>query len=513
MKKAIKIILIILLCIVIALALVIAGVLIKQHVSISNMEKNCTMENSPTADYTDLIPEQEETYQTVKDLVAMGPRKPGTKAGKAAQDYVKEQYEKIGLEDVQILPSKSTLWKADDWGLTVDGQEIPTYCMTHTMTDNTPGSFSTPEGGLDTEIVYVGAGEEEDFDAVDVKGKIVLADVEFTEIPMIYLKAMGFMYYDPEGTMPFTGSGLNPYSDNTYPWNYYEAMERGAAGYIGYLEDCYIDTNVYENEDYSYLGGPMEMPGLWVSQKDGKALIETIEAAGGSAKANMHMSGSLKEVDAGAVIGYLPGKSDDVIMVHSHHDSSTPGAVEDASGTAAVLSIAKFYAQIPQEKREKTLMFVSMDTHFADYETHDAFIEKYLKDEDHSGILADICIEHVANQVDENGELTGLCEPRICFTSEVGGFKKITNEEFVRHHLDRIANIPSDLFGDEPPTDADMFYQEGVPIISYISGPIYLYADVDTSDKVSPDQLQKVTEAFIDITWRVSEMPAEDFAE
>ena len=57
------------------------------------------------------------------------------------------------------------------------------------------------------------------------------------------------------------------------------------------------------------------------------------------------------------VIAILPGESNEVILINAHHDSVvTPGAVDDASGVAVVLEIARV---LSDEKLQRTVMFVT----------------------------------------------------------------------------------------------------------------------------------------------------------
>ncbi|RRJ64633.1 M28 family peptidase [Paenibacillus oralis] len=511
MQKKHKILILVLLTVFVFIGSVCGVFLVKPAMELKKL-KELKLKDSSTAEYLGKMPETDEIYSWIKDLTDMGARKPGTEAGKKAQEYMVEKFTSFGLDNIDVVKSDATLWTCDEWGLTVSGAEIPSYYMTHTLNDGAFGKFSTPDGGLKTEIVYVGEGSESDFKNVDVQGKIVVSDVVFSDIPVGLAKFVSYLYYDPENTLPLTSSRANPYSPNTYPYNYYRAMENGAAGFVGILSN-YIDSNEFNNEDYSYLGGKMKIPALWVSRTEGANIIEVIKTAGDAAEASLKMSVQIEEVKAGAVVGYLPGKSEDIIMIQSHYDSSTTGAVEDASGSSVVLALAKFYAQIPKEERDRSLLFVAMDTHFADYVSHDAFIEKYLT-KGHK-ILADVCIEHIANEVKEvDGEVvfTGEIEPRIIFASEIDALLDITKEEIVRHGLQRTIILPTDMLGDELPTDADPYFQIGVPIISLVSAPIYLYDNIDTIDKVSKEELRPTTEAFADIVWRLTQLPKEDFS-
>jgi hypothetical protein len=256
----------------------------------------------------------------------------------------------------------------------------------------------------------------------------------------------------------------------------------------------------------------MKLPGLWVSKQAGGRLKEHI--ASGNANAVMTLTGERKTVRGNAVVASLPGKSDETILVHSHFDSSTTGAVEDASGTSVVLALAKYFSQIPFEERDRTILFAFMDTHFTDYDTHDAFIAAYLDGK--TNILADVCVEHIANEFAEdeagNFTLTGLPEPRIVFVSDVKALVKITKEEILRHKYSRTVVLPAKLLGDEVPTDADMFYQQGIPIISMITAPIYLYDDIDTDEMVAKDELRPTADVFADIILRLLKLPAGDFS-
>lgn len=438
----------------------------------------------------------------------MGARKPGTAAGLQAQTYVKEKLESFGL-DVRVLETDTTLWECSDWSLNVGGKDVSSYFMSHTFNDGTFGSFNTGKNGISTDIVYVGDGTENDFKNVDVEGKIVMANVEFTDIPIVAARLITQLYYDPDHQISFDAAITNPYSANTFPYNYYRAMENGAVGFVGVLCD-YFDSNEFNNEDYSYIDGDMKIPGLWVTNKDAKKIISLIES--GSDDAVLEMSVDISKVTAGSVIATLPGNSEETIMIQSRYDSATPGGAEDASGTSTVLAMANLYSQIPEEERDRTLLFVLMDTHFSDYDSHDAFIEEYLGD-GHQ-ILADVCIEHIARKAENvDGELAvsddGI-EPRIIFTSNIDALVKITKEEVVRHNYTQTAMISTEWF-DEVPTDADMYLIEGVPIISAITAPIYLYDNLDTADMIAKEELRPTAETFSDIVWRLMELPTVDF--
>lgn len=497
--------------ITIAILIVLAALLVifftRPARTVKRLEK-LRSQPGPTTAYMKNMPDVEKIFGWADDLVQMGARRPGTPAGMQAQKYVKAKLESFGLDSVEILPSKSVLWSCRSHSLTVDGKSIPSYYMTDTLNNGTFGTFRTDQRCNNTEIIYVGDGKPADFKNVDVKGKIVMSEVKFTEIKYSMTKPFSTLFYDPDKTFEPGESLVNPYSANTFPYNYYNAMKNGAAGFVGILTD-YIDSNEFNNENYAYMGGNMALPGLWVTRKDGELIKSMLKK--GICNASMEMTVDIRQVDAGAVIGILKGKSDETIMVQSHYDSSTPGGAEDASGTAVVLALADFYSKLSKGRRSRTLMFVLMDTHFGDYESHEEFIAKYLGSD--TNILADVCIEHLAEKVKEkHGKIvkTGECEPRMIFVSKVPALSKITREEVVRHGFRRTLVLSTAIIKD-PPTDAYMYYKAGLPCICHISGPIYLYDNMDTSDKISKDQLRPTAETFADIIWRLTKLPRGEF--
>ncbi|MCD8150831.1 MAG: M28 family peptidase [Clostridiales bacterium] len=495
------------LAIVLAAAVVLVSVLfVIPSVKISKLEQ-LSMDDSATAQYSAGIPDEDTIYSWATDLVDMGVRLPGTEAGEEAQAYVLEKFEEFGLEDVTVIPAKTSLYTCDSCTLTVNGEELESQYITYTCTDGTYTDFDV---SAEAELVYVGSKTGAN---IDVEGKIVVADISFQSIPYLAAKLISKLFYDPDNTLSLLGSKQVTYLTESFYEGYFNYTEKGAAGYIGILTD-YYDSCVYLAEDYTYLGD-MTIPGVFVSNSTGDVIKELINNSDDGITATLTMSGSLEEVDSGAVIGYLPGNSEETIMVQSHYDSITSGAVEDASGTACLLAMADFYSQIPEEDREKTLLFIAMDTHFSDYTTHDAVVEELFGDD--CSIVANLCVEHIAKEytVTSDGGLeeTGEIDPRIFFVSGSDALIQVVNEEIVRHGLDRSLVLGATLLGEDVFTDANDFYQQGIALVSLISAPIYLYDMIDTADKIEKDALVPTVETLSDILWRLSEMSGEELQE
>lgn len=501
--KGLKIFLSITLSLVILIVAVFSGFIIKGKMQVKKLEK-LSMSDSLSTKYSEYLPSSDTIYSYAQDLFDMGARRPGTADGVKAQTYVKDKFTEFGLKNIDIIPSKTKLYTCDDYSLLIDGKEVDSCFINYSASDGSFSKFDT--GDVTAEMVYVGSDTDKN---VDVKGKIVVADVGFQSIPYVACDFIGYLKYDPNNTIGLTDTKDVVYIGDEFTDGYFNYMEKGAVGYIGILTD-YYDTAEYYSEDYTYYGY-MNMPGMWVSAKTGEEIKSMIKS-NSSVTATLNMKGSLSQVDAGAVIGYVEGKSEETIMVQCHYDSITAGASEDASGMACMLAMANMYSQIPKDELEKSILFIATDTHFSDYDTQDAVVEKLFGDD--CKIIANLCVEHICEEyaVNENGEIydTGNIEPRIVFVSGSDKLIEIANEEFVRHGMDRTLVLPASLLGENLCTDADEFYQEGIPVVNLISSPIYLYSSDDTMDKIPKDQLVPTCETMSDILLRMMQCTKEE---
>lgn len=481
---------------IVLLLLIILGIwgFVLPSIRLGKLEK-LSMDDSVTAKYSrQYLADEDMIYSYAQDLFDMGARLAGTEAWAKAQTYVKDKFTEFGLTDVDIIPSKTKLYTCNQYSFLLNGESKDCCYINYSGNDGTYGDF---EADVTGEMVYVGTDTKS---KKDVKGKIVVADIGFQSIPYVACNYIGYLKYDPNHTIGLTDTKDVVYIGDAFSDSYFYYMEQGAAGFIGILTD-YYDTSEYYSEDYTYYGS-MTMPGMWVSNKVGEEIKAAIKS--NSATGRLTMSGSLAQVDAGAVVGYVKGKSEDTIMVQCHYDSITSGAAEDASGMGCLLALAKMYAQIPAEDIEKTILFIATDTHFSDYDTQDAVVEKLFGED--GKIVANLAIEHICKEykINEDGTIsdTGNIDARVVFVSGSDTLISIVNEEFVRHDMERTLVLPATLLGENLCTDADEFYQEGIPVCNLISSPVYLYSSDDTMDKIPKAELVKTCETFSDILWR-----------
>lgn len=445
----------------------------------------------------------EEIFGWIGEICALGNRRPGTPEGKKTAEYVLEHFKSFGL-DARLDSVPTPVWTATRWGLNVNGVEFPCFYINHSSWTKEFEGFTS--GPVDAELVYVGEGRESDFKGVDVRGKIVLVDVRFGVLRQSDTTSVAYFSHDPRGTAPADWQQPNPYSPDNFPGNLERAIKHGAVGFVGILAD-YYDRNTFYNELYVEAPCHWTIPGLWLSRSDGAALKATLKKNAPN-RAVLVLEGTVTPGTAYNVVGMLPGKTDDIIMVHSHHDAPWQSAVEDASGVAEVMALAKYFGAVPKEQREKTLMFVTFDTHFSMYQGHLDMIRRVR--EQKLNVLVDIVIEHIGKEVvEKDGELveTGYVEPRGIFVTENPFLLALVRQAVERHNLERTVILPTyTILG--VPTDAGDFNRRGFNIISLISPPLYIYDPADTPDKVAFDQLNPTAQAFADIILSIDRAPA-----
>ncbi|MEU6459748.1 M28 family peptidase [Streptomyces sp. NPDC047065] len=457
------------------------------------------------------MPTNEMIFSWIRDLTAYSGRGTQTIDDHRSADYLSAKLRDFGLVDVQVQEAESFHWHATRSELTIGDASIAHSPVVFSFDVNGGnGSFSTGPSGLTAPVVDVGDGQEGDFARVDATGAIVLFNLRFT-LPRSVLLAAGDFLYDPHGSVD--AAELD--TPNPYLSNFDEVLQRviaaGAVGFIGVLADYFESHDI--RPEYT---PDITIPGLWVTKSAG-ARIRGLLASGDST-ATLHLEGERKPTPARTVIGYLPGLSDETIMVQSHHDSAWDGGVEDASGTAEVLALAAHFSQSAQSQRPRTLMFVLMDSHWTGYQAHDRFVETFITQPTTARrIVANVTLEHIAKQAEigPDGQLEVFDRPeyRGVFENVSSDLKAVIERAVAAHGLERTVRLPLDKLGPllgELPTDADSVYEAGVPVISLISGPMYLYDKADTLDKVYKQDLRPVAEAFADIIGHLAVTPADE---
>src|SRR6185503_3976367 len=195
------------------------------------------------------------------------------------------------------------------------------------------GSAAIPNG-LVADAVWVGLGTVADFAGRDVRGKAVVIHTMLSPGQM----------------------GQSAIAEGAFK----RATEAGAAAIIG-VWGYYENMAVWQG-----LGGgfasPNSPPGFFVGFEDGKKLRDLIGA--GPTRVKMTLKTEEREnLKSISIYGTLPGTTDETIIVMAHMDGWFDAALDNASGLSTMLTLAEHFAQVPKERRRRTMIFIGTAGH------------------------------------------------------------------------------------------------------------------------------------------------------
>jgi len=427
----------------------------------------------------------EEIY---KGTVERGGRLVGSEGDRWVEDYLKSMLEDMGL-DVRVDGYETKSWVAKSWLFEVfDGSrwvEVPSYFMAR-----------TGPGGAEGRLAYIGDAHTPNT-AGSLEASIAVSRLVFPSLSLSLLEPASLLISDPDGSLKASAL-LGESKPSVYmtrpepsecgcpvaPISYDAAFKAGASGFAAILEN-YPDMGCGEFTYYAPADGEFRrLPGVWV-ERSWSRRIEDLARAG--ARARLSIEADVVDVEGRNLYAQIPGRGEGVIIVHSHHDAPYGGAVQDASGVAMVLLLAKIYSEKAREgwMPRHTLIFLFTEGHFDAGSGQLAFLKAHPDIKDR--ILVDIAIEHIGMEYAvREGKIypTGRPEPRALFVSEdrgyiVEGFKRALDAYKPKSTLMLPTNT---ILG--VPSDANKLWRSGVPVASLISGPVYMFSSCDSPEKV-----------------------------
>ncbi len=426
-------------------------------------------------------------WESIRLQTGLGPRRPGSLAGQIQAKNLACELSARGLVNVREEEIPLTHWEPARANLEIDGNPIDCFPIPHAK--------FTGEGGCEGRIVWAQ-------DSGDWRGAIVAAEIRFPELDAKLLRKISMGEIDREDSLidvrhPATWVRLG--------WHFYsKAVSKGAIGFIGIVKDqpggsCKMYAP-YGFREKDILNKPL--PGVWVSRSDAKKIRS-------AARAKILTTGIHEKSRSSNVVGEIPGESEETLLLTCHHDSPFVSPVEDASGIATVLAIAEHFAN--QKRLKRRLVVLLSAGHFYGSVGTRTFIEKHRKDLLPHIVLA-LSIEHIAKEAVEDaaGKLvpTGKSEAAGVFLSFNQAIRQALLSEGKKSGVDRWVLLPAEgPLGDYPPTDGGDWYAAGVPIVNYISNPVYLLTDEDAEKWVDEENLPRVAKAFTGFLSAVDTIP------
>jgi Zn-dependent M28 family amino/carboxypeptidase len=383
----------------------------------------------------------------------LGSRFAGTESEIRAQEYMVEKFNEYGYENACAEPFKYYGWKRGPATLeTLEpyNREFPVISLA-----------VSPGGQVEAEVVDLGTGSPEEFEAVDpvdVKGKIVLCS---------------------SATSP---SGKRVHRRTKYGY----AVKYSAAGFIfmnhnpGQLQPTGSLRPAYR------MGG--EIPGIGISLEMGSLMLRL--AKGRPLKVRMrNESRILPGAQSANIIAELPSASNEEwIIVGGHYDGHdiAQGAMDNLSGTVATMELARVLKRYEGRFR-RSIRFVCFACEEIGVTGSTSYVG--LHEEEMGGIALMVNLElgslankdgtqHAAFTVFQPPELKEKLEE---FCMEIGYPMTVSR-------------------GTSAASDHWPFYMKGVPTISVgaepspqrlITGRGWGHTTADTMDKVDPRNMQE----------------------
>jgi hypothetical protein len=419
----------------------------------------------------------------VKKLVSYGIRRPGYPADKRAARWIQGQFEAAGLKHVHRDPVRVNRWTPKRCSVTWWAEATPAK---KTTVDCFALPYSQPKVDLTAAAVPDGGSN-------DIEGKVGVVNDHFQEIPQGVIAAQAQQVVAPEQwvdtdaqPIPFGVRNGDLFGDFFGP-----TTSRGGVGFIGILDGLGVD------EYYApYTGKNVDLPAVWVGRRAGERL--TAAMAAGPTQTRIRVTAERKEVPSSNVVGELPANADRWVMVGSHHDAPWASAVEDASGVAQVLAQAYHWAKVPKAQRPQRMLFVATAGHMDGAAGSIQLLRDYPEILDRT--VLEVHLEHVAKRARmQNGKLQVTDDPetRWWFVTKRPDLQQIVADSLQAHAMDRDLILPAVGFfgGTAPLSDAAPMSLAGVPVISLITTPIYLFDARDTPDKVDTATLEVVSRA------------------
>jgi len=447
----------------------------------------------------------------IRRIVGFGTRRPGYPQSLQVERWLEETFHEFGLADIRREPVPVNRWVPATTSLhfTAEGIEFPGFPI--------PYTGWTPPDGVEATAVFVGEGRPEELAAVDLRGRIAMAEMRFADLTGAAFKHGARFIRDANQSVPDGPLHVANWLIRNFPV-YYEAQRRGAVGFIGLLVDSPADGCDFYVPYDGYLKG---LPAVWVGREHA-ARVRLL--AGANLVARLVSTGESCVVDSHNIVGVIPGSGcgagaeNENIIVTCHHDAPFASAVEDASGLAVLLALAKEFAAGPKGNRplRRDLVFVASSGHFHGGIGNRVFVERHAE-----GLLqrtvAAFGVEHIAEEVESDGRggyrLTGRPEVRALFFDGSSRFAGVLAGAAERCQLDRLICADAYTFGPEPPCDSAPFFTAGIPSACHISGPLYLFDPHDTVDKVRTVDLVPLARFFANAIRQVDEIPATELAE
>ena len=384
----------------------------------------------------------------------IGPRLSGTPADERAVEYIAGHFRRCGAEvEVQDYPCPSWECEATELALLSPGGPEPVIAFAQTFTEACD---------LEAELVGVGTRHELDL-APGLEGKVLL----------LYGEAATGLAFNRNPTL-------------------LTAEERRALALIVVSPDETVSTKLIRDPF-------LRVPAVAVSQSSGLRLRRRE-----GQRVRLRIRARRYDSTGHNVIGRLdrpprsadrPPRSAGHIVVAAHYDTAagSPGATDNASGTAVVLELCELFAERARScpgTRRLGIDFIAYGAE--EYGRHG----RHYGHGDNKG-----SVEYVRRHPDRAREARAVVEADCVGTAVVSprlwhvtGWTARQKEDI----LSVMRRFPRLIIADEPARAPGPFHLPGVPALTFVNDfeRLHIHTAQDTIDLMSPDELAFIAEVI-----------------
>ena len=272
----------------------------------------------------------------------------GTKYEREASDYVEARLREFGFEDVRkdLIPARRPLWHLENLELSVI--TAPGFESGHIYRfDNALTAYqsaTTPTGGIEAEVIFVGEGTPAELSGRDLAGKIVL------------LRSRGL----PGGLFHSARTAYSRIVIGEY------GMPKGIIVWSDIPNSSVVATRVGAIGGGNNLG--LALPWTVINNQDGYYLRKLLDRATPQQPVRMRLDVQGEEQGPDKrfsynVYGVLPGQSGKYILQITHIDGFLYAQHCNGGGVAMQMAMARHYAALPAEQRQHGLIFLFVGDH------------------------------------------------------------------------------------------------------------------------------------------------------
>lgn len=346
------------------------------------------------------------------------------------------------------------------------------------------GTMKLPADGLTAPLVFVGTARAAELQYIDVKGKIAIQHIT------------------PKGHLFLERGPARAKAQ--------ELIKRGALAVFNIVDQA----GNMRTRDISGCDGPCVNFG----GQDGRFIEEVMDAAAVAMVSDkLRATLTMKDVErtglrASNVIGIVPGKSDENIIINAHLDGWFDGANDNADGAAVMVALAEHFSK-PENRPARTLVFVGSAGHHTPGLSGPRQLVALNKELASRNVLT-INLEHVAvrqlnpARTDTHGLRDYIADSGENFlmnglSVRTPFLERIIREGGLRYGLNFVSQASTYGAGDNPDVDG--------PLFQLIQGNPLYHTTGDTTDTISTPGLERVARFVAYFVQEVAAAPRAEF--